>query len=233
MKTTRQNERSFTLVEMIVAMGVLAILTFLLFSVLNETTRAISMSAGRTRVYTDLRVVVDQLSRDLQQSVKDNRYNCFYGYPYRLNFVATIDNNSGNEEAEVGYIWNSSNFTFCKSLQFSTRNSIANTNWEISEAQTNSGTQWQNTPATNNPDVNEYVSILDNVQSVVFTYRDTNFNTNATWVFFSKGSNLPAYVQTVISVCDPQDVIRYQGVASVPSWLLRTFTNEVYVPRQQ
>ena len=233
MKTTRQNERSFTLVEMIVAMGVLSILTFLLFSVLNETTRAISMSAGRTRVYTDLRVVVDQLSRDLQQSVKDNRYNCFYGRSNAVIFVATIDNKTGNEEAEVGYIWNSSNFTFCKSLQFSMRNSIANTNWEISEAQTNSGTQWQNTPKTNNIDLNEYVTILDNVQSVRFVYRDTNFATNTTWTFISKGSNLPAYVQTVISVCDPQDVIRCRGVPFVPTSRLRVFTNEVYVPRQQ
>lgn len=224
MKTIRQNDMSFTLVEMIVAMGVLSILTFLLFSVLNETSRAISMSSGRTRVYTDLRVVVDQLSRDLQQAVDDDRYDCFRGLTSELHFVATIDNNTGNEEAEVGYYW--SNFTLLKSVQFSKRNGSNNALWNIPS------NLWWNTPAPG--DASNYIAILENVQSFRFTYYDTNFNpVLSNWFFASQGNQLPAYIRTVIGVCDPQDVIRYRGISSVPSPLIRWFTNQVYVPRQQ
>ena len=233
MKTSRQNDMSFTLVEMIVAMGVLSILTFLLFSVLNETSRAILMSSGRTRVYTDLRVVVDQLSRDLQQSVDDNRYNCFRGFTSELHFVATIDNNTGNEEAEVGYFW-SNNFTLCKSVQFSQKKSSNNALWDIGAAQTNGPSyDWWSLPKLG--DSSNYVAILENVRSVRFTYLDTNFNpvVGSNWLFSSQGNQLPAYIQTVFGVCDPQDVVRYQGVSAVDSKLVRYFTNQVYLPRQQ
>lgn len=225
---------SFTLVEMIVAMGVLSILTVLLFTVLSETSKAITLSSGRSKIYTDLRVVVDQMARDFQQSVDDDRYNCFHGYSNRVHFVATIDNNTGNEEAEVGYYYYIGSNMLLKSVQFSKKGypSTANSDWQIGTAQTNAATTWETSPATNN--FAEYVTVLENVKHVEFQYRDTNFTLVAPpWLFTSRSSNLPAYVRIIIAVADPNDVIRYRGMNNVSWTLVRWFTNEVYLPRRQ
>jgi type II secretory pathway pseudopilin PulG len=230
------NRKSFTLVEMIVAMGVLSILTVLLFSVLSETSRVISMSTGRTRVYTDLRVVIDQFSRDLQQAVDDDRYNCFRGESDRIHFVATIDNNTGNEEAEVGYYYTANTgpaayqYQLCKSLQFSRKSGTNNADWDVGICQTNGSGSFYTTPAVT--DTTQYATVLEGVVSLSFIFRTTNGTSVTPWYFTNQAKRLPAYVESRIGICDPQDVIRYRGVANVPAAMVRYFTNIVYLPKQ-
>lgn len=235
---------------MIVAMGILSVLTVLLFSVLSETTRAINMTSGRTKVYTDLRVVIDQMSRDLQQTVDDDRYNCFQGISSNeFHFVATLDNNTGNEEAEVGYYYHAGSNALMKSVQFSQKgNPLAlNANWNIGDAQAGVGSwgnDWETTPATNT--WTEYVIVLEGVRHFSVCYLNTNFGlafgsypadihnaANTTWDFNTQSKRLPSYVITTIGLCDPQDVIRYRGAANVPTNMVRWFTNQVFLPRQQ
>lgn len=226
MKKITSTKFSFTLVEMIVAMGVLSILTFLLFSVLNETSRAITMSSGRTKIYSDLRVVVDQICRDLQQSIVDARYTCFIGKASEMHFVSTIDNNTGNEEVEVGYFFDATSNTLLKTLQFSLRAGTNNPNWDITNSWVTKTTNWAGTPTTG--DRTNYTAVLEGVRSVTFKYMSTNDTVSATWI----SNQVPAYVETSIGICDPQDVIRFRGAANVSSNLIRYFTNIVFLPRQ-
>jgi type II secretory pathway component PulJ len=240
MKTVHHSRFSFTLVEMIVAMGILSVLTVLLFSVLSETTRAINMSSGRTKVYTELRVVIDQFSRDLQQTVDDDRFNCFQGVASNdIHFVSTIDNNTGNEEAEIGYIYYARSNWLLKTVQFSQKGNplSLNGNWNVGDAQAGIGAwgnDWRTTPDTNATIGTEYVVVLEGVRHFSVSYLNTNFvSAGTSWDFTGQGKRLPSYVITTIGLCDPQDVIRYRGAANVPPELVRWFTNQVFLPRQQ
>lgn len=171
----KRTSLSFTLVEMIVALAVLSILTVILFSVLSEVSRAISLSSGRTGAFTDAQIVLDQLSRELQQAVNDPHYKCFVGHSNEIHFVATIDNNSGDEDAAVGYCFRpftATNNPYClaKTLQFSTKvNKAANDNWLVGAARTNDLIRWWD----NKPPLDQYVTVLENVRSVSFDYRDS------------------------------------------------------------
>ncbi len=231
---------TFTLVEMIVAMGVLAILTALLFTVLNETSRLTSQTMGRSKVFTDVRVVMEQYARELQEAVSDPQRQCFWSGNISgtngTHWIATIDNNTGNEDVEVHYIFDSTTYTVRKCLEFWTTNGFANQYWDC----TNGNTTWYT--GANGPSVSgssEYVTVLEGVLN--FTNR---FSTNRsvagawanTWDYRSSASgrsNLPAYVETTLQIFDPQDLVRYRGAANIPTNQVRTFTIVTFLPRQQ
>ncbi|MFT5128801.1 MAG: type II secretory pathway pseudopilin PulG [Rhodothermales bacterium] len=64
--------RSFTLVELIVAMGILSILMLLLVQFVIVTQRAWSLSQQRTRVYENSRAIFEVIERDFQTMAVSN-----------------------------------------------------------------------------------------------------------------------------------------------------------------
>ena len=227
-KSTRRSF-SFTLVEMVVAMGVLSILTYLLFTVLNETAKVVTLNTGKTKVYTDVRIAMDLLNRDLQQTVDDNYRRCFFASTAsgsnRIHFIATIDNNTGNEDAEIGYVYTAASNKLMKCVEFWSYAGVTNANWD-SMSNTNT---WYNTPTIGYAP--NYIHVIDNVRDCQFRFSRDSSNWVTSWDYSANTNLLPAYVYTTITVCDPQDVIRYRGIANVPTNLNRTFTNVVFLPR--
>jgi len=215
---------SYTLVEMIVAMAVLGILSALLFTVLNETSNAINSTVGRAASYTDARTIMDQINRELQESVSDTRFQCFFGATNELHFLATIDNNTGHDECEVGYCF--TNHALLKSMVFANDT----TNWDVTTVSTN----WYLTPSTAN--ANYYTQILTNVYDVSWKFFDVSGGpVAAPYQFFANSNTLPAYVVTTIKFYDEQDARRFgyswaQLNAAPATNYLRIFTNVVYLP---
>jgi prepilin-type N-terminal cleavage/methylation domain-containing protein len=134
-ESKKTNQRSgFTVLEMLVATAILAGMSFMLFTALDHITDTIQKAHSRTANYQDTRMILDQMSRELQQAIPGNYgggnsnppiYNhIFYareaggarstaGFglpnPSGLHFIAVIDNQEGHEEVEVHYHYDNEN----------------------------------------------------------------------------------------------------------------------------
>jgi len=62
-------KRSFTLIEMLVAMGLLSILVYAMVSLLDQTQKAMSAGVGQMEVTEDAQFVMDRIARDVQNRI--------------------------------------------------------------------------------------------------------------------------------------------------------------------
>lgn len=251
-----QRDSAFTLIEMLAAMALLGLISSLLFFSLDQVTRATTQGLGKSTMYQDARTVIDQMSRELQQAIPyvaiippppaigGATNNIFIAEtlpppsPSQIHFVATIDNNTGYEEAEVHYYYDGSN-TLYKAL------TLYGTNiWDFQDNPILGGTgpgSWDQTPLPPPPipgPTDPYAPVLDGVQSLSF-----NFWTNSPLsgdipvnLWLAKKNSIPAYVEVTLVVYDA-NVIRRWGSADKATtagmiYLARTNSFFVQLPRQ-
>jgi hypothetical protein len=201
-----------------------------LFSVLNETSRITTSTMGKTRSTAELRLVVDQLLRELQSAVDDNSRQCFFASSnataIELHFLATIDNNTGNEDAEIHYYYRQSEGKLYKDMEFWTIGGSTNSMWNTTSSTWYSGASGPTWPTN-------YIAVLDNIKSLRIQYSvSENSGFQDAWNYTTSSLNNPGFVQITFVYCDLPDVIRYRGIANVPSYLWRTNRSIVYLPRR-
>jgi prepilin-type N-terminal cleavage/methylation domain-containing protein len=178
-----RSAKAFTLTEILVACAIMGILSVILFSALSEVTNVISLAQGKTTTYQDVRTVMEQMSRELQQAipydnpdhvptfVATNSYVTGVSDGH-LHFIAVIDNTSGQEEVEVHYIYDGENTLYKALVPYGSGSSA----WDI-DAGPSSGwlpdRWWRDTPdwspySTVLKSSTFYTPVLDGVKSFQF-----------------------------------------------------------------
>jgi prepilin-type N-terminal cleavage/methylation domain-containing protein len=237
----------FTAMELLVATALLAVMTGLLFTMVASITDITTYNYGRSTVFQDSRVIIDQMGRELQQAVPYvttdglTTNDIFLGvsslFGAELHFVAVIDNNRGREEAEVHYLWDGSN-TLYKSIVFSGDTNVAGVPiWDFAD-NTPIKPDWFRTPTNSYDTIDpKYVPVLEGVLSM-----ELNFWTNSppreadvltSWLVNPR-NQIPNYVRVRIETLDPHLVRRYGGAINVPLSLTnsaRTFSFLTFLPR--
>lgn len=144
----RAKRGAFTIVEILAAVALLSLISILLFTALNNVTNITVRGRAVINSNQDVRTVIDQMSREIQQAVPfrnapgpvpppDHIFivdsNALRGpatdlsTPSELHFVAVIDNGSGREEAEIHYYYDGQNILY-KAIIF---NDDPGGNWDF------------------------------------------------------------------------------------------------------
>lgn len=246
MKPLKSRAAGFTVLEMLIATLLLSILSIMLFQALDNVTRVTSRFQGKGAVYQDTRVVMDQITRDLQQALIYSSaipgFDSFYAKdggsrkPTELHFIASIDNPKGSEETEVHYYYDGENTLWKTTVLFDPP-----TYWDID---VNLG--WHNSPplplggSPAGGQQYDYYPILEGVDS--FTIRmwtNTTAKTKAEITggeWKGKGSEIPSYVEASIEMFDRYQLRRWGTAAKIRSAsaiqtnLLQNFTIMVQLP---
>lgn len=228
----------FTIIEMLAAIAILTILSALLFSSLNMVTKTTSAEMGRSTIYQDARIVIDQMGRELQAAVPivadiggGTESNIFQASSRSISgessihFVAAIDNSTERNEVEVHYYYDGDN-TLYKSLVFYD----SGFNWDFE-----SNFNWINTPKLPTrpiPADCKYAPILEGVKSFTFQiWTDLALPPLTSWQ--AKRSDIPAYVRITIEAYDPNIIRRWKSarlVGKAQANLVRSFSSLVILP---
>lgn len=75
-------QKGFSLIEILVAFGIMAILTIVLASVFNSASKAFSITDKKTELYQNARIVLDQISREVRTAMVYN-VGTKYGFHIR------------------------------------------------------------------------------------------------------------------------------------------------------
>ncbi len=103
---TNNHSIKFTLVELIVSLGVFSILTFALMRMFGATQKMVSISSNRLEVYESAKVALNMITRDLQCVFYEN--SATYGHDYAV---------AGNDGGSIK-ISNSSSIYFITNSPF-------------------------------------------------------------------------------------------------------------------
>ncbi len=236
--TERLALRAFTLVEMLVAVALLAMISSLLFFSLDQVSRAAAGGLGKATMYQDLRTVTDQMGRELQQAIPlvavtsvGVTNNIFVAGAYtteqHLHFVATIDNNTGHEEVEVHYVYDGTNALW-KALTY-----YGSAFWDFQTVQSSCdfNTGWDQTPTLSAPD--QYAPVLLGVKALTFEFTSSTNSVLPYWK--NEKYNLPAYVRVSLLVFDSSILRRWGSAHLVPDSLTNQARRTeffVQLPRQ-
>jgi len=95
---------AFTLFELLASMGILAVLSALLFAAFNQATKAWVQGESRVETFTQARAALDFMTRELSQAITTTNIP-FMANQNNLAFVATVGNESadGMDLMEVVY----------------------------------------------------------------------------------------------------------------------------------
>jgi type II secretory pathway pseudopilin PulG len=246
MKSFR-SQAGFTVLEMLIACLLLSILSIMLFQALDNVTRITSRFQGKGAIYQDTRVVLDQLTRDLQQAMPYTTsipgleaFRAKHGGPRvasELHFVASIDNPKGSEETEVHYYYDGVNTIWKTTVLFAPP-----TYWDID---VNLG--WYGTPslpmggAPSGGQQYDYYPILEGVDSFTFKYWTNNIPMKipalvADNEWKNMGDHIPAYFEAKIAMFDRYQLRRWgtaeniRTAASIQTNLMENFTIKVQLP---
>jgi prepilin-type N-terminal cleavage/methylation domain-containing protein len=75
----RRGRRGFTLVEMMVAVGLMTIIVAVAAQVFKETTDIFTVTTSRVEIYQNARAILDKIETDLRMAFIDAAGNRFYG----------------------------------------------------------------------------------------------------------------------------------------------------------
>lgn len=256
MINTSSDVKAFTLMEILVSTVLLSFLTVLLFSILNTISTTVIEETNRMRNYQDSRIAMDQISRELQQTIPGfygpvGNFNHIFqastnGAACQLHWIAVIDNPVGHEEVEVHYYYDGTN-TLYKSLIFAGYGGpIDSTRWDFNTSPT-----WHQTPPlpTGESITNRYSPILTGVKSMSYelwrlgTY-PTSAGTNnppsdLEWPgtdLLTRTNFVPAFVRVKLQVFDQQIVRKFGTAAAIPEAMTnqaRNYTIMVNIPRSE
>ena len=97
--STRSSHHGFSLVELLAAMAILAIMTTLLFAAFNQASRAWLQAENRVETFTEARAALDYMAKELSQAITTAQIP-FLGDANDLAFVATTG--SPNSSPDYG-----------------------------------------------------------------------------------------------------------------------------------
>ncbi len=105
MKPCRNAKAAFTLVELMASITILAVMTFLLFSAFDQTSKAWLQGEARVETYSSARAALDYMSRELVQAMVNSNSFQFFGTTNAVAFIAPSDDRLGEtvDVAEVVY----------------------------------------------------------------------------------------------------------------------------------
>ena len=105
MKPSRNTNAGFTLVELMASITILAVMTFLLFSAFDQTSKAWLQGESRVETFTNARAALDYMSRELAQAMVNSNNFQFFGTTNAVAFIAPSDDRAGDpvDVAEVVY----------------------------------------------------------------------------------------------------------------------------------
>jgi len=177
MKSHRNNEPGFTLLELLAAMAVLSVMIVMLFAAFSQASRAWLQAENRVETFTQGRVSLDLMSRELSQAIATSNIS-FLGSATNVAFIAPISTSPGDmaDLEEVVYQWTGGALV----RQVTPASSAA---WDF----------YPNVTHPNNPQIwpdtaaGAPVIVADNVVSLSLSY----VNTNGTAVPFWNSTGLP------------------------------------------
>jgi prepilin-type N-terminal cleavage/methylation domain-containing protein len=105
MKPHRNTNAGFTLVELLASITILGLMSFLLFSAFDQTSKAWLQGESRVETYSSARAALDYMTRELSQALVNSNNFQFFGL---TNAVAFIESSSDSltdqvDVAEVVY----------------------------------------------------------------------------------------------------------------------------------
>src|ERR1700722_18316390 len=112
MKSQRNTETGFTLLELLAAMAVLSVMIVMLFAAFSQASRAWLQSENRVETFTQGRVSLDLLSRELSQAIATTNIS-FFGNATSIAFIAPISTSPNDlvDLEEVVYQWSNGSLT--------------------------------------------------------------------------------------------------------------------------
>lgn len=233
MKSLRRSS-AFTIVELLIATTIMTIISGLLLTMFDQTSKSWIYTHGNVERNQSARISFDILTRDLQQALVYPGRVEFYGYSNSVFFcsVSTPLSNAVSDIAEVAYTWSSNNTAGVTNLyRYYTPPTMPYTNlywnpYATIDVFTNLASSFG---ATN--------IVAEHVIDFSLTYYDTNGVAYSSWD--SKNgltvmqSNLPASVFIRMTILDQAAAKRVSmGVAleNVTNEFARTFETLVAIP---
>ena len=110
MKSRRNTEGGFTLLELLAAMAILAVMVTMLFAAFSQASRAWLLAENRVETFTQARAALDLLSRELSQAITTSNIS-FLGSTTNVAFIAPISTTPSDlvDLEEVVYQWSGTN----------------------------------------------------------------------------------------------------------------------------
>lgn len=105
MKSRRNTNAGFTLVELMASVAILGVMTFLLFSAFEQTSKAWLQGESRVETYSSARAALDYMSRELAQAMVNSNGLQFVGLTNAVAFIAPAGDAYGArvDMAEIVY----------------------------------------------------------------------------------------------------------------------------------
>ena len=177
-----QSRSAFTLVELVVAISLAAMIMLITAMIFKQASSAFSQSDARSEVYKNVRAAFDIIKRDISGATLNTRYKLFKGELDKISFLSSTSNNNDQPITLIKYFLNGN-----------TLNKSENTDTAFLNASI--------------PDFGATTStgILGfNVSTLQFRYQDTNGTWGDTW---ETGTNtayqyLPDAVEVEMTISD-------------------------------
>jgi len=211
-------------------MGILAVLSALLFAAFNQGTKVWLQSENRVETYTQARATLDFMANEISQAVTSSNV-CFYGDATHFYFVAPVGAGSVNNCAdlcEIGYVFDPTLRTLTRKFAAPTTANIGNGNWNI----INNGSAWWGVGAFDP----SQVVLATNVLNLTFAYLDQNLYplTLAQTTTLPNNTNLPYAIQITMNVIDSRAAARLSVAGTSTNAIInesmRPFYRLVYIP---
>ncbi len=179
LKSSIVNRSAFTLVELIVAISLAAMIMVITAIIFKQASSAFSKADARSEVYQNVRAVFNIIKRDISGAMLNTNYELFKGELNTITFLSSTSNNNDQPITLIQY-----------SLNGNTLDKSENTDTSfLNESISSFG------PATKS-------GILGlNVSTLQFRYQDTDGTWNNTWDSTTK-KYLPDAVEVEMAVSD-------------------------------
>jgi prepilin-type N-terminal cleavage/methylation domain-containing protein len=219
----------FTLFELLAAMGILAVLSALLFAAFNQGTKVWLQSENRVETYTQARAVLDFMANEISQAVTSSNV-CFHGDATHFYFVAPLSASNRADLCEIGYVFDPTLRTLTRQFTAPTTLNIGG-NWDINI----NGSSWWNAFDLSA----QVVLATSNIVNLTFAYLDQNLYPLpvANTTIFPNNTNLPYAIQITINVIDSRAAARLSVAGTSTNAIInesmRPFYRLVYIPTKR
>jgi Tfp pilus assembly protein PilW len=224
MKRTKKS--NFTLIELLAAIGVFAIIMLIVFQMLASSQKVWSLSETNTRIYENARIALDIITRDLQCAIASNRSGG--EIPFSTgNWAAS----SGSDKIAFVSAVDASSSAQSKLCEIIYHHDTTNNELKRSLVDDGDGADWNFYGETTGTDWFDDTSVDDtNRQTVIRGVDDLQFVCqNASGATMAAGTytELPASVYVSITLFDPK--LDSNAPDAVRDKTKRTFTKMIYL----